>query len=115
MTALAASAAEVVEALRTLHDFPPAEQQRMWSDACEARGLVPWRLLTFPAVEQEHDCMGCAHLASASGPLIEGDRRRFRWRCGLGYPVREVARASERIITAPPECASWDRYAPEPR
>ncbi len=112
MTAMDATDAEMGEALRTLAHSPPSEQQRTWSDVCEARGLVPWRLLTFAAVEEERDCMGCANLRSLSGPVNGNERRRFRWGCALGYPIREVARASERIITAPPECRSWHKHLP---
>ncbi|WP_267726604.1 hypothetical protein [Niveibacterium sp. 24ML] len=102
-------------ALRALSLLRPIEQQVTLSRRCAAAGLDGWRLLSFDAPGEERDCMGCANLRSVSGRLTDDDRRMFRWGCALGYPVREVARASERIITAPPDCTSWVRYKPLPR
>ncbi len=106
---------EVGAALRTLGQSSPIEEQRAWAASCVSKGLTPWRLLTFPAVPDERDCLGCAHIRSTVGAVRPHERRRFRWACALGYPMREVARASERILTAPPECESWARWAPAER
>lgn len=112
MRAKHASDTELAEALHALTQHPPAEQQRQWAQACKRAGLTPWRLLTFAPISEDRDCMGCAHLVSHSGRLLLDERRAFRWGCAKGWPVREVARASERIICAPDECNDWTRFRP---
>ncbi len=54
----------------------------------------------------------CVHLDSILD-YVEGDeRRRYRWKCKRGYLILEYGRATERIMLAPPECESWERFYP---
>lgn len=102
---------ELVAFLAGLTKDPMPDQLRVVGDLCRERGLVPWKLLTYPSPGEGAECMGCKHMTSANG-YLDGSRRYFRWACGKGYQIMEYARESERVAIAPPECESWDRWYP---
>jgi hypothetical protein len=98
----------------SLHRLPPAEQVRHWHGVCRQQGLLPWRVLSFESPGEGKDCGMCAHLDSILD-YVEGDERRhYRWACKRGYLILEYGRATERVMLAPPECGSWERFYPGP-
>ena len=102
---------EMAGAVVDLATLPPAEQVRMWHEACRQVGIKPHHVLNLKSPGEGADCMGCRHLASVTDHM-PGDRRRFRWACGQGYLQLEYGRHTERILLAPPECESWERWYP---
>lgn len=99
----------LMRALRSLGNHPPAEQAARWSRACERAGLRPWRVLHTESAGTGEECTGCRHFDSFADH-VEGTRRRFHWRCALGYPVFELWRWCGLMLIAPPECASYERH-----
>ncbi len=96
----------------SLHRLSPAEQVRHWHGVCLKQGLAPWRVLSFDSPGEGKDCGMCVHLDSILDH-VEGDERRcYRWACKLGYLILEYGRATERIMLAPPECESYERFYP---
>ena len=102
---------EAAALLLDLGSQPPADQVRHWHGVCVAAGLAPWQVLNLPSQGEGTDCSCCAHLGSVA-ERIEGERRQFRWACKLGYLILEYGRHTERILLAPPECRSWERWYP---
>ena len=102
---------EQAEAITELGYLPPAEQVRLWQQACINKGMEPWRMLTIPASLDGHDCSLCSHLLTRQ---YEGDggRRQYHWACGNGYLILETGRGTERIWIAPPDCQSFERWRP---
>jgi len=98
----------------SLHRLPPAEQVRHWHGVCRKQGMLPWRVLSFESPGEGKDCGMCVHLHSILDYVAGEDRRRYRWACKLGYLILEYGRATERIMLAPPECKSWERFYPGP-
>ncbi len=96
----------------SLHRLPPAEQVRHWHGVCRKQGLLPWRVLSFESPGEGEDCGMCVHLDSILDYVEGDDRRRWHWACKLGYLILEYGRATERIMLAPPECQSWERFYP---
>ena len=105
---------EQAESIVELGYLPPAEQVRLWQQACIDKGMEPWRLLTVPAPMNGHDCSLCTHLRTRQYEG-EGGRRQYHWACGLGYLILETGRGTERIWIAPPECTSFERWYPSDR
>ena len=96
----------------SLHRLPPAEQVRHWHGVCLKQGLLPWRVLSFESPGEGKDCGMCVHLDSILDYVEGDDRRRWHWACKLGYLILEYGRATERIMLAPPECHSYERFYP---
>ena len=105
---------EQIERLLDLANDPPNEQVRVWSQACRDIGLKPWHVLSVPTSSEGKDCSLCRHLHQEVGraPGQPEDRREFRWACKQGYLILELGRGTERILTAPPDCQSWERWRP---
>ncbi len=102
---------DMVTAIESLRTMPPGEQARMWWNACLGQGLKPWRLICLPTPGEGMECMGCSHIDLISD-RVPGSRGRFHWGCKLGYMIHEVGRYTERILIAPEECQSWERWQP---
>jgi hypothetical protein len=60
------------------------------------------------------DCSGCDRLEMRA-EAIAGTRRRFFWKCLEGYRLLEGRNYGERVILAPPECASFEPWQPGTR
>lgn len=101
-------------ALARLDRRPPGEQVRVWSRLCRRIGLKPWQVLAQPTAGEGKDCTFCRHFVQVVDRIPGRDRREFHWSCGLGYLILELGRATERILIAPPECESWERFYPGP-
>ena len=98
-----------LEALQSLKNDTPGEQVARWSQACESVGLKPWRVLHLESPGQGTECTACQHFGSFADS-VEGTRRRFFWRCNLGYPVYELWRWSSLMLIAPPDCNRYERH-----
>ena len=98
-----------LEALQSLKDDTPGEQVARWSQACESVGLMPWHVWHLKSPGQGTECTACQHFGSFADS-VEGTRRRFFWRCNLGYPVYELWRWSGLMLIAPPDCTRYERH-----
>lgn len=106
-----ASKQERAAMLLDLETLPPAEQVRHWHMACVQEGLKPWQVLCLPAPLSGDDCTWCKHLTTKEEAIGE-DRRRYHWACSLGYLLLEHGLGTERVLVAPPECESFERWYP---
>jgi hypothetical protein len=55
------------------------------------------------------ECSGCDHLEMRD-EILSGTRRRFWWRCRLGYELLEGRRYGERVTISPPECNQFTQW-----
>ena len=102
---------EALELLIELGTMQQVDQVRHWHNECLAEGIKPWHVLYQESGYKGEDCGMCKHLESLND-TVQGTRRRYFWKCSLGYPILEYGRYTERILLAPPECSSWDRWYP---
>lgn len=107
----AKSKRETLGLLLDLGNMQQADQVRHWHNECLAAGIKPWHVLYQESGYKGEDCGMCKHLESLND-TIQGTRRRYFWKCSLGHPILEYGRYTERILLAPPECSSWDRWYP---
>lgn len=98
-----------IEALQSLEAHTPCEQVAIWSQACESVGVKPWRVWHMESPGHGEECTACQHFGSFADS-VEGTRRRFFWRCNLGYPVYELWRWSGLMLIAPPDCTRYERH-----
>jgi hypothetical protein len=96
--------------LQGLGDMEPGEQIMRWHRVCLAEGIKPWLLIHPKAPEAGMDCLGCSHISSAFEFIPDLGRRCFSWLCGLGHSIHVHDHAGERVLVAPPECHSWERW-----
>jgi hypothetical protein len=101
---------DLATALEGLRTMSPDEQVRRWHSTCVDLNIKPWRLLHPKAPEGGLDCMGCSHISSTLEFIPDMGRRCFTWLCGLGYSMHVHDHAGERVLIAPPECQSWERW-----
>lgn len=106
-----ASPDEIGAALAALRTMPPGEQVRQWWQACLGEKLKPWRLIHLPTPGEGMECTGCRNIALIND-RVPGSRGQFHWSCKLGYLIHETGRYTERILIAPPECQSFERWRP---
>ncbi len=99
------------ELLIDLEGVPPAEQIRHWHGVCVQDGMKPWHVLCLPAPLSGADCTRCRNLCTRH-EAIEDGRVQYHWACELGYLILEQGRGTERILIAPPECKSFERWYP---
>ena len=107
----AKSKRETLGLLLDLGNMQQADQVRHWHNECLAAGIKPWHVLYQESGYKGEDCGMCKHLESLND-TVQGTRRRYFWKCSLGHPILEYGRYTERILLAPPECSSWDRWYP---
>ncbi|MEO8410974.1 MAG: hypothetical protein ABI478_10420, partial [Propionivibrio sp.] len=106
-----ASHEERVGMLMQLETLAPGEQVRQWHGACMQEGIKPWQVLCIPAPLSGDDCTRCRYLMTRYEAIGEG-RPRYHWACQHGYLILEHGKGTERLLVAPPECASFDRWYP---
>jgi hypothetical protein len=106
-----ASLEEILAALTSLRTLPPGEQVRTWWQACLSEKLKPWRLIHLPTSGEGMECTGCSNINLVSD-RVPGSRGMFHWSCKQGYLIHETGRYTERILIAPPECKSFERWRP---
>lgn len=106
-----ASNEEIMAALSGLRRHPSGDQFRIWWNACLGGKLDPWKELHGPTLGEGMECGSCKHIDSVAS-YVAGTRRRFHWSCKLGYMIHEHGYALERVLIAPPECQSWEQWAP---
>jgi hypothetical protein len=102
---------ELASSLVELRCMPTAEQERSAAQLCAAAGLDPWRIVRHLSRGEGTECFNCAHLTTRVDSL-PNTRRRYFWSCDLQYQLLEHHHDGERVVIAPPECRSWERWRP---
>lgn len=100
---------ELAGALVGLQSFAADEQARCWAQSCSDAGLDPWRVVHLQSAGEGVECTGCKHLCCRTDSLPH-TRRRYFWLCDLHHQILEHYQRGERVLIAPQECKSWERW-----